>query len=118
MLRRSVDQALGPAEKRERRRARHVVFLGLHHRPVDNLGCTLERSVQECLVGLELMPGKDRAAAHHDREGKEQARKYGPELLAASAGLLGAAEDFVGVDAGETGDHLGEAEALAVAALT
>ena len=115
--RHTVQQALGIAQKRQRGGARHVVLLGLRHRHVDNRGGTLERGVEQCLVGLELLPRVDGAAPGRDRDQEEDARERAPESVVPPARSLGAAEDFFGVDAGEAGNHLGEAEALAIAAI-
>src|SRR5262245_28835099 len=63
------------------------------------------------------MPGVDGAAAGTDRKDQEHARERRPKPVASSACALGAAENVVGGNADQAGDHLGEAEALAVAAL-
>jgi len=78
----------------------------------------LERGVEEGLVGLKLPPRKDRTAARNHCQQQEHARNCGPKPLAALARPLGATEDFVGADAGEGIDYLGEAEVLAIAAVT
>ena len=76
----------------------------------------LSVALEERLVGLELVPGIDRTAGGGDREQQEHARERRPEPVAPPPRPLGAADDVVGGNADQAGDHLGEAERLAVAA--
>src|SRR5262249_2584302 len=112
-----IEQAFGLAEKRERRGARHVVFLGLFYRLVYDLGGELETMFEECLAGLELLPGIDRTGAGCEREHQEYSREHTPKPVPALARSLGATEHFISANADETGNYLGKTEAFAIAAV-
>src|SRR5262249_50735482 len=117
VLRHVIEHTFRFVEKRERRGARHIVFLGLFNRLAYDLGGALERGVEECLIGLELLPGINRADARCERKHQEHACKRAPETVTALAHALSASEHFVGANANETGDYLGKTKALAIAAV-
>src|SRR5262249_32080403 len=77
----------------------------------------LETSVEECLVGLELLPGIDRTGAGCEREHQEYSREHTPKPVPALARSLGATEHFISANADETGNYLGKTEAFAIAAV-
>ena len=77
----------------------------------------LQRGGEERLVGLELLPGIDRAAGRRDGEDGEGGDDAIAHATLAAALALGAAEDVVGGYAEQTGNDLGESELLAVAFL-
>src|SRR5262249_8580503 len=118
VLRHVFEQTLGIAEKRERRGARYIVFLGLIHCLVDDLGGALERSIQKCLVCFKLLPGIDRAGACCERKHQEHARDRAQKPVPPLARALGTTEHFVSANSDKTGDYLGKTEALAIAAIT
>src|SRR5262249_37822082 len=117
VLRHVIEHTFGFVEKRKRRGARHIVLLGLFNRLVYDLGGALERGIEECLVGLELLPRIDRAGARCEREHQEHSCERTPTPVPALARPLGATECFISANADETGDYLGKTEALAIAAV-
>jgi hypothetical protein len=113
-----VEQTLGLGEKTKRRGARHVVLLRLRNGLVDDLGRALERGIEECLVGLELLPGIDRAAARCDREHEKHTRERCPDSVATPARPFRPPHDLVKAEAEEPGHHLLLGDLLAVALLS
>ena len=72
-------------EQFERCGARHVVFFRLRDRRVDDVGCGLECGVKKSLVGLELLPGVDGAAARQNRQQQTEAGDCSPNPRPAPA---------------------------------
>ena len=110
-----VEQAFGLGQQGKRRLARHAVGFRLGYRHIHDIGGALQRCGQKRLVGLELLPGIDRAAGRsygEDGEGGDDAIAHA--TLAAPL-ALGAAEDIVRGKSEQSGDDLGERKRSAVA---
>jgi len=114
-LRHVVEQAVGLGEKSKRCGAWHIVFLGLRNRLVDDLGRALERGIQECLVGLELLPSIDRAAAGCDCKQQKNTCKSCPETVASVTCAFRALHNLVEAETQEPSDYLLLGDLLAVA---
>src|SRR5262249_26685093 len=65
------------------------------HRLVHDLSRARERGIEERFIGLELLPGIDRAAGCRNRKQEENAGERSPEPVAPPACLLGAPQDLV-----------------------
>ena len=117
-LRHVVEQTFGLDKKTQRCCARHVIFLRLRHSFVDDLGRALERGIEECLVGLELLPGIGRAAACRDSEQEKNARQRRPEPVASMARPFRAPHNLVKTEAEQPRYHLLLSDLLAVALRT
>jgi hypothetical protein len=85
-----VEQTLGLGEELKSRGPRHIVFVSLGHRRVDDVGRGLQCGFEEGLVGLELLPRVEGAAGRRDRKqekysGKPRPDSTAPRLRARSA---------------------------------
>jgi hypothetical protein len=94
-----------------------LYFSAWAHGFVDDVGRALERGIEECLVGLELLPGIDRTAACCDREYEKDARECGQEPVAARARPFRSPRDLVQAEAEKPRHDLLLSDLLAVALL-
>ena len=117
IARHGVEQAFRAGQQRHRRRARHVVFLGLCDRLVDDLGRAFQGRFEECLVGLELLPRIDGAPRRRECEDGQHRDDAVADVGRAPPLPLRAAEHVVGGEADQRRDDLGNGETLAIAVL-
>jgi len=113
-----VEKTLRLSQKLDRRSARHIVFRGLRNGGGNDLGRGLKRGIEECLVGLQLLPGIERAACGGDREQRQDTNDRIAYPRPSPALAFRPTKHLVGAQPDQPGDNLGKRQLASVAAIT